>query len=524
MTLENSLEKVTGRRRKKGSNLPRSVSEEGSTSAWAADLRKALEESEEAEQRLSYGLRATSERGRRLSGAYYTPADVARFFWNEFFETGGINNPCAADSFVASHRFIEPAAGSGVLIHSLLLKLAELKVNPSTILAIDLTAFDIDSKALGFIRSRMQILSRQWGRPFSNMRFIGGDFLKTPLGATAKPHFFFGNPPYVPNAKGTSKWKNLFADFMEVSLDAMGSSGRLRFILPLSLAFGRDYEDLRAKMKEHSRMITLSNFDNIPDTLFKFGKPKNTNSNKWNSQRCSILTLAPARKTRIQSTKLITWSRYERKKILSRPPEYHDVTPYRFDGQIPRPENKLVLKYIDKSTKGKRLGDLLSKDGPHWLLVGAVSRNYIGIRELRGTGVHNLALRNRDDFHRALLIVCSDLFFGYWRTVGDGFHVTKKTIFEFPVSDGLAGAVDALLPQARRIWTDRRQCLKTKLNSTKLIESYDFSARIPSLLETLLPGSPDEPSPSVPILFDGNPGQKPSGTGTKRLDGRRPGP
>ena len=444
-----------------------------------------MADTERAEHRLSYASGTGSEHGRKRSGSYYTPPDVASFFWDQFFSLGGIDNPAKAGAFVTSHGFVEPSAGSGILIHALLLKLVEIGVDAKTITDIDLTAFDTDPGALGFVKNRMQHLSQTWGRNLPNVRFIQKDFLRTSLDTDANPRVFFGNPPYVPNKKRGSQWRNLFADFVEVSLNHMGETGRLHFIVPLSLAFGRDYANLRTKMKERNRIIAVSNFDNIPDTLFRFGKPKNTNSNKWNSQRCSILTLMPTTKTRIRSTRLIRWTRGERRALLSRPPEYHDVTPYLFDGQIPRPENARTLRYLGKAMGGRRLHDLLSKNGRHRLHVAAVARNYIGIREKEETGTHRLDFRGKDDFHRALLIISSDLFFAYWRTVGDGFHVTKRCILDFPVNNELARAVNALLPSVSGIWADRAQCLKTKLNSARRIRSYDFSARTPSLLGAL---------------------------------------
>ena len=73
----------------------------------------------------------------------------------------------------------------------------------------------------------------------------------------------FGNPPFVSNAKGSSVWKNSFADFVERSLAIAGTNGSVHLIVPLSIAFSRDYIRLRQLLTVERRTVALSNFDNI---------------------------------------------------------------------------------------------------------------------------------------------------------------------------------------------------------------------------------------------------------------------
>ncbi|PHR62671.1 MAG: hypothetical protein COA47_02895 [Robiginitomaculum sp.] len=365
----------------------------------------------------------------------------------------------------------------------MLLKLAKLGVDKSAITNIDLTLIDINEQALSFVEKQFAILSKRWGTSFPNLKLVRSDFQKIRFKKIERPYFFFGNPPFVTNRKGKSRWNNLFADFVETSLKNINGVGSLQFILPLSVAFSRDYSDLRKCMLEHNRNISLSHFDNIPDTLFKSGKPEHTNSNKANSQRCSILTVRPADTLRIRSTSLIRWSKYDRKEILSQSPQYHEISSYRFNDQFPRPENSLILKYITQSLGGIQLSSLLSNNGKCKLYVSVVARNYIGFREGHVPNSHQLCFSSKRDFYRALLILSSDLFFDYWRTIGDGFHVTKGNILNFPLHDHLDEVVFPKLTTTQRIWADRDKYRKTKLNSGKITSSYDFSKRMPSLMK-----------------------------------------
>lgn len=438
---------------------------------------------DEVECNISYFSECGSEKARKESGSYYTPSDVAIYFWNEFFSISEIRTPQDATTFLQNHSFIEPSAGAGVFVFSLFQKLAELGVARSVIVSIDITIIDINEHALSFVENQFAWLSEQWGVSFPNVKLVCNDFLQFEFKQYEKPQFYFGNPPFVSNERGASDWKNLFADFVEIALKNIRDVGSLQFILPLSVAFSKDYRKLRDKFREFNRVITLSNFDNIPDTLFKSGKPKHTNSNKANSQRCSILTLRPAKEISIRSSQLLRWSKQARSEFFARSPQFHDVTFYQFDEQIPRPENDTILRYIYKYTKESRLSDLFSANGSYCLYVASVARYYIGIRENTGPYTHKLSFDRKKDFYRALLILSSDLFINYWRTVGDGFHVTKRNIYDFPFDNQLIEYLDKKQTTVRKIWLAREKYKKSKLNSGQHTHSYDFSNRMPSLLE-----------------------------------------
>ena len=449
---------------------------------WQADIQNVLDVVERAELDLSYTSACVSEHDRKQSGSYYTPQDVARFFWNEFFSVNKINTKKTAIDFILNNQFIEPAAGSGVLVFALLLKLLSLGVALQTLVVIKIKIIDINQKALKFIQSQFDCLANKWQIKFKNVELIRKDFMRIQLTGPDKSFMVFANPPFVKKEASPSSWKNSFADFVEKSSDIVGMGGSMNFTIPLSFSFSRDYKKLRELITKYPREITISHFDNIPDTLFKSGKPQHTNTNKANSQRCAILTIRPARIKKVYSTKLHGWSKAERSKLLSNPPIYHDVTAYRFDDQIPRPENLEILNYLNRKEPYVKLGKLCSVNGVYTLNVAAVARNYIGIRDDECSSATKLCFANKLDFYRALLVMTSDIFFCYWRTVGDGFHVTKANIYNFPLHDDLKKKIDKELPTMRRLWSSRKLYKKTKMNAGYHLHSYDFSGHIRLLL------------------------------------------
>ena len=452
-----------------------------STCVWALDAHEAVLAAETAEADLSYSSECKSESKRKLAGAYYTPADVADHFWKIFFDRRDITSPLAAQRLLESAHFVEPSVGAGALFFSLIKGLLEQGLSPSAICSINADLIDINRLALDFLREQIEELEQRWLVKFDRVRLIHGDFRSYELPATDRAAIFFGNPPFVANGKGTSKWKNLYADFVERSLELSQRPSHLHFIVPLSIAFSRDYCALRANLRSLKSEISVSNYDNIPDTLFKSGKPKHTNTNKANSQRCSILSVVPSKARRVYASALQRWSKGERASLLSSVPIFHDVTAYRLDDQIPRPTSQLVADYLQSSSGVRQLGTLIDSSSRYRLVTASVARNYIGFRDEIDGSCNVLGFGSEEDFLTALGALSSRLFFEYWLTVGDGFHLTKSTIYNFPLSIHVENELQTLHPAIRKFWKSRKNFEKEKLNNGRQTRSFDFSRVAPSL-------------------------------------------
>lgn len=387
-----------------------------------------------------------------------------------------IDTPEKARYFVEAHTFVEPAVGAGSLFFSFIEKLFRTGLRPSDITSVHFDLVDVNPKALNFIQEEASNLRREKALILKNLNFLNSNFLDHDFKSYSKPPVIFGNPPFVTNQRGQSRWKNCFADFLDRSLQIAGEMGSIQLIVPLSLTFSRDYRELRRSLIAKKGVVAFSNFDNVPDTLFKYGKPNQINTNKANSQRCTIVTSIPSSECGILSTRLNRWSKKDRRKVLSTPPIYFDVTKHLFDGQIPRPENSQVLKYLKIAVSSSdKVATHLSKEGRYKIHVAGVARNFIGIRENSGSSVNILRFADRTEFYRIFIVLTSDLFFDYWRTVGDGFHVTKSAIINFPIHEKLLSGIDSELPAASKLWRLRNRFSKFKINSGIFTQSYDFS-------------------------------------------------
>lgn len=125
--------------------------------------------------------------------------------------------------------------------------------------------------------------------------------------------------------------------------------------------------------------------------------------------------------------------------------------------------------------KAAPFSDLVNVNGRKSLNVATVARNYISIRGAQSDNCHSLVFDDEKGFLVALAILSSDVFFEYWKTFGDGFHVTKSDIYNFPVGAELLNWAKEVIPYTKRVWERRLKYKKEKLNAGIVTASYDLS-------------------------------------------------
>lgn len=437
---------------------------------WVAALNRVLAGLERAEMALAH-----EGPGRKSSGSYYTPADVADHFWRLFWRHHQVVNKTTAIDMLGSTTFVEPSVGAGMFFFSLLKSLADFGVAPEDAALIRFKAIDLNKAALDFVQTQITVLEDRFGIAFNSVKFEEADFLEWATKQRLEGVAFVGNPPFVANQRG-SEWKNLYADFVASMLERGDGSG-IGLILPVSLCFSRDYVDLRRRIRDSALPLSASSYDNMPDYLFKAGKPESGNTNKANSQRCTILNLGGPRTGVVESSALLRWSSNERAAFLSSIPQFHDCAGFDIERQIPRPSDASLPEYLYEADGGRTVRELISRIGKGAFSVGGVARNFIGIRDYDASinGVTPIRTNERDSTLVLLQILSSRIFYKYWRSFGDGFHVTTDLIDRFPISERLMRSCEQNIDTAASIWKRRDDFAKEKRNSGKLVKSYDFS-------------------------------------------------
>lgn len=455
-----------------------------------------------AAEAAEFGLAISDSGGnlaeRRATGSFYTPADVAEHFWSEYLRFHGIATREQALRHVIEVQFVEPAVGAGIFLFSLLKQLIELGCSPQDLSSIRFAAADINQAALAFVSRQVNHIEARSSLRFGGLTFHQADFreLVIPQGVHVS---FVGNPPYV-REEPQAKWRNLYATFLDRMISVPAKQVSVGLILPLSIAFSRDYALLRERVRQWSRAIRLANFDNIPDCLFKAGKPGSLNTNRANSQRCSVVFLRNHGAPNMDATELQRWSKKERASFLGAAPRYRDISAYAFDGQFPRPSCDWIMEYLQRAREAAQLGDLLGK-GRNAFAVAPVARNFIGIRNGCSSEASSL-LTFPDERHMlwALQILGSPVFYEYWRTIGDGFHVTRSDIERFPVTRHLLRGCADHETHARTCWARRGASARQKLNSGKEVSSFDFRGQFDYLSEYVADRHKPDVNSDLPTL------------------------
>ena len=461
------------------------LGKDGDTETGDTCLEQGLAKAVLAAENAEYGLAIADAEGnlveRLATGSFYTPADVAEHFWREYFRFHGVSTSKEAARHLAEVQFVEPAVGAGMFLFSLLKGLADLGCSMQELSSLRFAAADINDAALAFVSRQVSQIESRCGLRLSGLTLRRTDFRAFSLSQHMRLSFV-GNPPYV--REGThATWRNLYAAFLDRMISVPSDQVSIGLVLPLSIAFSRDYAFLREKVRRWSHAIRLANFDNIPDCLFKAGKPGSLNTNKANSQRCSVVFLRNHGPCSMDSTDLQRWSKRERSSFLRAMPPYHDISAYAFDGQFPRPSCDWIMDYLRGSDEADRLGDLVGQ-GQFGFAVVPVARNFIGIRDLSSPEVSSpLIFPTEQRMLWALQILASPAFYEYWRTVGDGFHVTRSDIERFPVTRRLLRGCAVHEPRARIIWSRKDSSLRQKLNSGKEVCSFDFRGQFDYLSE-----------------------------------------
>jgi hypothetical protein len=439
-------------------------------------VEESIISAEAAEMRLSSQGTCEPAMQRKASGSYYTPSDVAGHFWDLFFRHHKIEDLASLMSFISLNDLVEPAAVSGMFVFSFLRKAASLGAAPENLAKLRFHVIDINFAALRFFVEQIHRIEAAAMVDFGGIRPQQNDFLEWNAQTSVGNTIFVGNPPFINNPQ-SSRWRNLYADFLVSMLECKLVKG-ISLILPLSICFSRDYAELRSMIRKTGFSVSASSYDNIPDCLFKAGKPDSANTNRANSQRCTILNLGGPNTNVYEASALISWSVRERAGVLSSAPTFRRIWDGDKSGQIPRPASDEVADYMRNAQGARSLKALLSKLTRPTFAIGGVARNYIGIRDIDATGPGSIPIRpaSADDHYIILQIISSKLFYDYWRTYGDGFHVTIDLIERFPVTENLYERFRANKAEMRSVWERRVQFGKEKLNSGKLIKSYDFRA------------------------------------------------
>ena len=326
--------------------------------------------------------------------------------------------------------------------------------------------------------------------------FINTKISKLKNNFNLKSVIYLGNPPYGQKIleenehHGFSSLKsaNSAAYFLEQAVRIAQEKDVICQVVPISLVHSKKAISIRKFLQEHCSMINVETFDVVPGYMFNQGKSTSSTS-KSITIRVAILTMVVGKPLRVlRTSKYVRWSSDEREILFDNPLIRLNKNLYE-DYQWPKIGNKeskeIMVKILQNDCTIK---SILDKNGGFKLYIADSPRYYISaVHKDLDRGQRVIALSSSFDRDLAQVIICSDLFYWYWRTTEGEFSLTQKCIQSMPIpsKENILKHEDEIKKLAKRLRNVKilKSCYKPKENKgTK--NNYKFDKN-PDLMKNL---------------------------------------
>jgi len=255
-----------------------------------------------------------------------------------------------------------------------------------------------------------------------------------------------GNPPYdvikedsffkLQTASGTG---NLFAHFISSSIEHIAFNGALSLVVPLSFTCGETYEKIRCLIYKNFGLLFAGHYSIRPTKLFPHVEQRITlfRALKRGHQVCQVY-----------STRLHRWRSGQESKVLGG--AQFGLVGILNSGLIPKVAGDIGAGIYTKiKNKPYTINTWLSDKSDESTTVNyhAVARYWIKAYNFMpffqrkqnepdiSTTMKLLTLKNKSTALRFLTVINSSLFYYWWMTQSDEFHILMTEILEFGVPE-----------------------------------------------------------------------------------------
>ena len=300
-----------------------------------------------------------------------------------------------------------------------------------------------------------------------------------------------GNPPYVATRKitgykvlgyKTAACTDIYAWCLERVIDIASKKARTGMIVPLSLSFSGDFDDLRQLLYRRYQGNWFSHFARIPAALFAADvRVRNT---------IHIGRVGGEAKDPMTS-RLHRWFEVARPGLFASL-SYASFTPANWKGRIPKLNTQELIHAFEK-----RLGastttiesSLSRRPTAHALNFKKTAYNWLSFthdeapcfapngRRVPQTKYGAIYFQNQETREIAFLLLNGKIEFSYWVAIGDDFDVTKWMFTDLPVSIANLQVNDRqkLLSIVPQLKTAVEDAVQYKLNAGKRVGNYNLA-------------------------------------------------
>ena len=418
---------------------------------------------------------------RKKHGVYYTPQDLVEFVLANSVATyyripigplaqNAMSNKIPAEDFAYHFRVLDPTSGlSEFLISTLrakIYRLIESGIRPDEIsiskLIETIRGNDINSNSIAISRIRLYLeISALLGNRQANaatpsllQSFTSVDFIGSKIGGEHQYELILGNPPYVEDRKyGITEngYGNVYCNVLSNASKLLTPNGTIGFVIPLSYCSTPRMSRIRAELLSRLPQQTIMSFADRPDSLFSRVH-----------QKLCVLIATNSTKPAIHTSHYQYWYKDERPQLF----ENIDLTINRFasEEQIPKLGTPVDISIFTKleNLKTPTIYEV-SRSGNH--VVSINRRETFWMKAFRGSRHHpefkEFYFTSENDAALLYCILNSSLFWWYWITVSDCWHVSRS-LNGFKMPEGantrnftsLAERLEAKLEQTKkRVYT-----------------------------------------------------------------------
>ncbi len=290
-----------------------------------------------------------------------------------------------------------------------------------------------------------------------------------------------GNPPYIEYSKikkryivqsfGAGNCGNLYAAVVARSFALCREQGYVGLIVPLSICGGERFELLRKAVLDNSRALWLANFEIFPCRLFDQGFQRLSIMITRHTAETDVLLLDPHHTYVTNIQRWYTIERPHLMNLISYTAVQNTVKKSVFPKLAAPLQETILLKVVGKS-RGNSIGSMLSAHKTDCFVYYQEATNYwmkatYHVPFYRKNGVITVPAHGRFLFfsdasiaQSIMAIMNSSLFYLWFATYSDGFHLAHALVKEFPLSEQLCH-----MPELLQLAT--RLDVEMKRNATK---------------------------------------------------------
>lgn len=385
---------------------------------------------------------------RKNKGVYYTPNDVVRFILTNSIKAsfGKLSISNISDmslenipyrSFCCKKTVFDPTCGAGeYLLTALEMKLTLMKSKTKLTKSLVTKAVasiygnDVNIESVVITKLRMLLLIIDFCGPeyciglgkIMNQRFTSLDFITHNSLLKDKYHIVVGNPPYVEDSKSgiefSNKYGNIYANILINAAKRIEENGVIGFVIPLSYVSTPRMKKLRDELGDLIPEQYILSFADRPDCLF----------DSVHQKLCILIGKYRKSEKTIFTGNYQYWYKQERETLFSNIQMVKNI--YENVDFIPKLGNKLDINIYKKITNTKNMHSVyaISREGTEAV--------YLNRREAFWMKAYREKVENPEykvfrfwtpeeaDF--CYCLINSTLFWWYWISVSDCWHVSKK--------------------------------------------------------------------------------------------------